>query len=239
MSGGCHEGRWCFIAIVRRCISTWQATRTISRRAVACVWPAGHFDVSGLLVRMSRTVLSTLGMLSLVCFAGCASHETYGDRALPETERAVIEGYSRYQLLYFEELQIVSVDGRRERGQTGWPYASSVSVPSGRHWVQLLILRNSSDIAMCAFEWNFEAKHHYQLERVNHEQLLLAHASAPRFPASISMVATSASEPPRRISTRAECGKAASCHRDEDCPAHSTCEEQAGFEFGSCNSRDR
>lgn len=188
---------------------------------------------------MSRTILLTASIFTLVVSAGCATHEIYDDRALPETERAFIEGYSRYQLLYFENLEIVSVDGRREGGQTGWPYASSVSVRSGRHWLQLLILRNSRDIAMCAFEWTFEPKHHYKLQRVNHEQFLLAHPSAPRFPASISMVVTTDSKPPQQLNARAECGKAANCRQAADCPSHYSCEIEAGYEFGTCNSHDR
>jgi hypothetical protein len=69
-------------------------------------------------------------MLALI--AGCALHETYGDHTLAESEFAVVEGYWRYLLLYDEELHIVSVDGTREGGRSGWPYAYSVSLPSGK-----------------------------------------------------------------------------------------------------------
>lgn len=166
-------------------------------------------------------------------------HESYGDHALPEAERADIEGYWRYQLLYFEELQIVSVDGKREGGQGGLAYASSVSVPAGRHWLQLLILRNNSDIAMCAFEWTFEARHHYKLHRIDHGQVLLAHPLSERFPASISMVVTDSSKPDQRLSARAECGKATHCREPSDCPARYACQMQAGYEFGTCQSHAR
>jgi hypothetical protein len=188
---------------------------------------------------LSRTILSTGIMYTLMSLVGCAMHETYGDRALPEAERAEIEGYWRYQLLYFEELQIVSVDGTREGGQNALAYASSVSVPAGRHWLQLAILRNNSDIAMCAFEWRFEAKHHYKLHRVDHEQALLAHPLSPRFPASISMDVTSPSIPAQRLHARAECGKAAHCRQSSDCPAQHACQMHVGFEFGTCESLAR
>lgn len=158
---------------------------------------------------MWKTIMSAVTMCALTSLAGCAIHETYGDRALPEEERAVIEGYARYLLLYFEDLQIVSVDGELKGGESRWAHASSVSVPAGRHWLQISILRNNSDIAMCAFEWTFEARHHYKLHRVDHEQALLAHPSSPRFPASISMDVTSPSMPTQRLHVRAECGKAA------------------------------
>ena len=188
---------------------------------------------------MARGILLTASTFSLMLFAGCAMHEIYGDHALPESERALIDGYSRYQVLYFEDLQIVSVDGRREGGHTGWPYASSVSVQAGRHWIQVLILRNSTNIAMCAFEWMFEAKHNYKLQQVNHGQFLLAHPSSPRFPASVSMVVTGPSNPPQQLRARAECGKATHCRQTSECPPRYTCEMDTSFEFGICNSHDR
>jgi hypothetical protein len=146
-----------------------------------------------------------VGVCALAALGGCATHETYGDRALPEAQRAVIEGYSRYLLLYFEDLQIVSVDGGREGGQRGWPYASSVSVPSGTHRVQFLILRNSRDIALCSFEWTFEAGRRYELAHLDHEAGLLAHPMTPRYPATISMDMSAPSMPTQRLRAPAEC----------------------------------
>jgi hypothetical protein len=68
-----------------------------------------------------------------------------------------VEGYWHYRFIYDEELQIVSVDGKREAERSGWPYAYSISLPSGRHWIQLAVLRNSGEIARCAFEETFES----------------------------------------------------------------------------------
>lgn len=183
---------------------------------------------------MSRVIVLMVSMLTSL--AGCATHETYGNPALGEAERAVIEGYSwRYRLLYFEDLEIVSVDGKREGGPRGWPYASSVSVPSGRHWLQLLVLRNDRDIAMCAFEWTFEAGHRYRLRGIDHEQLLLAHPAAPRFPAAIPMsVTTAVSESPHEFTAPAECGKAAHCRQASDCPSSHECRMDENFRFGTC-----
>ena len=104
---------------------------------------------------MSRIIAATLGVWMHAFIMGCVMHETYGNHALPESELAVVEGYWHYQVLYDEELHIASIDGKRESGRSGWPYAYSVSLPSGRHWLQLAILRNSGEIARCAFEWTF------------------------------------------------------------------------------------
>jgi hypothetical protein len=142
----------------------------------------------------------------LALLAGCAMHETYGDRALPQAQRAVIEGYFRYPLLYFEELQIVRVDGGLVGGQ--FANASSVSVPSGKHWLELSILRNNTEVTLCALEWTFEAAHRYQLQHLHHDQFLLAHPASPRFRASLSMDVSAPSRPAQRVSVEVECGKA-------------------------------
>ena len=83
--------------------------------------------------------------------------ETYDDHTLPQSQIAFVEGYWHYRFIYDEELQIVSVDGKREAERSGWPYAYSISLPSGRHWIQLAVLRNSGEIARCAFEETFES----------------------------------------------------------------------------------
>jgi hypothetical protein len=157
---------------------------------------------------MRRTVLRLVSVCTLASLAGCATHEIHGDPALPEAERAVIEGYWRYPLLYFEELQIVSVDGKRQGAPSGLAYASSVSVPAGRHSLQVMVLRNNNAIALCAFEWTFEPKHHYKVQHIDHDQFLLAHPSVPRFPVSVSMDVTAPSIPARHVRAGAECGEA-------------------------------
>lgn len=184
--------------------------------------------------RRSRVIAATAGVCMLALLAGCVMLETYGDRAVGESERAVVEGYWRYQFLYDEELHVVSVDGTREGGKSGWPCAFSVSVPSGAHWLQLAILRNSGEIARCAIEWRFEARHRYKLQRLRHDQFLLAHPTSSPFPASISMVVTAPSGAASHVDVPATCGKEAMCRRDSDCAPRSACQMNAGFAFGIC-----
>ena len=124
---------------------------------------------------MSRMIFTAVGVCMLAFPAGCVMHEIYGGSAVPESELAFVEGYWHFRVLYDEELHIVSVDGKREGESSGWPYAYSISLPSGKHWLQLAILRNSGVVAWCAFEWTFEAQHRYKLERLDHDQFLLAH----------------------------------------------------------------
>lgn len=184
-----------------------------------------------------RTFLSMVITCTLAPLAGCATHETYGDRSLTQGDRAVVEGYWRYLLLYFEELQIVSVDGKLVGGR--FAYASSVSVPSGKHWLQLSIVRNSTDIAMCAFEWIFEAGHNYKVQQLHHEQALLAHPTSPRFAASIAIDISAPGAAAQPVSARAECGRGRQCLTSADCAPNSSCQMDAGFKFGNCVSQDR
>ncbi len=132
----------------------------------------------------------------------------------------------------------MSVDGKRAGGKSGWPYAYSISLPPGNHWLQIIILRNSHDIAACAFEGTFEARHHYKLQRLEHDQFLLAHPSSPLFAASISMDVTAPTNEVQHLSTPAVCGKGSFCHEDADCPSLYFCLD-TGLEFGICTPLDR
>jgi len=188
---------------------------------------------------MSRMILMAMGMCILALLAGCVMHETYADRATPESDLAVVQGYWHYRFLYDEELHIASVDGRRESGRSGWPYAYSVSIPPGKHWLQLMVLRNSVPITTCAFEWTFEARHRYKLDHLGHDQLLLAHPASPHFAASISMVVSTPTKPDQNVSAPAVCGQGPMCRQNSDCPSQYSCQRDTNFEFGTCKSRDR
>ena len=188
---------------------------------------------------MSRVIAATLGLWMHAFITGCVMHETYGNHALPESELAVVEGYWHYQVLYDEELHIASVDGMREGERSGWPYAYSVSLPSGRHWLQLAILRNSGEIARCAFEWTFESQHRYKLQRLDHDEPLLAHPSSSPFPASLSMVVTTPSNSVQSLKVPAVCGKEAMCRQNSDCAPQYSCQMRPDFAFGICKSSDR
>jgi hypothetical protein len=170
----------------------------------------------------------------LVFLAGCVMHETYGDHAAPESDRAVVDGYWHYRFLYDEELHVVSVGGTRDDRKGGWPYAYSISLPSGRHWLQLAVLRNSNEIARCAFEWTFEAQHRYKLQRVDHDQFLLAHPSSSPFAASISMKVTAPSKSVHDLKVSAVCAKDAMCRQNSDCTPQYSCQMNAAFAFGIC-----
>jgi hypothetical protein len=188
---------------------------------------------------ISRTIFATAGACILALLAGCVMHETYSDHSVPERELAVVEGYWRYQFLYDEELHIVSLDGKREGGKSGWPYAYSVSLPPGKHWLQFAILRNSNEIAMCAFDWTFEAQHRYKLRRLNHGQFLLAHPASSLFAASVSIEVTAPAKPVQNLSAPTVCGKGPMCRQNTDCSLNHSCQLDASFDFGTCKLRDR
>jgi hypothetical protein len=188
---------------------------------------------------MLRIVSATIGLCMLEFLAGCVAHETYSSHALPESELAIVEGYWHYRLFYDEEMHIASVDGKREGKTISWPYAYSISLPPGTHWLQLTILRNSNEIARCAFEWTFKSEHRYKLQRLDHDQVLLAHPSSSPFSASISMVLTTPSDSEEHLEVAAVCGKnVAMCRQDSDCVSHYSCQTNPGFAFGTCRPID-
>lgn len=177
---------------------------------------------------------SVIAAAVLVSLGGCVVLETHGDRTIPEQQRAIVEGYWHYRFLYDEELHIVSVDGQREAGRTGWPYAYSVSLPAGRHWLRFVILRNGGAIAGCAFEWTFQAGRHYKLQRLHHDQFLLAHPAAERFKGALDVLVSAPDETALDLSVPVECGRRLMCREDVDCPSQQFCREDAGFDFGVC-----
>lgn len=176
-----------------------------------------------------------LGLCLLAFLAGCVMHETYGDPEASERDLALVEGYWHYLLLYDEEMHIVSVDGKRKRGSDAWFHAYSVSLPAGRHWLELAILRNSGEIARCAFEWTFAARHRYEMTRLRHDQFLLAHPASSPYTASISMEMTAPDKPVQLLSVPAVCATAAMCRQSSDCSPNHSCRLEAGFNFGTCN----
>jgi len=170
----------------------------------------------------------------LAFLAGCVLHETYGGPGVPENDLAVVQGYWHYLLLYDEEMHIVSVDGRRESGNKGWPYAYSISLPSGKHWLELAVLRNSGELARCAFEWRFEAQTRYKIKALHHDQFLLAHPASSPFAASISMEMAARGKPALLLTVPAVCATSAMCRQDSDCPSNESCRFEPGYDFGTC-----
>lgn len=218
----------------------------LASASIRAVSPPAEAGVSGQapnvlrihgMVSISRMIFATVSACMLAFLAGCVMHQTYGDPELAESELAVVEGYWHYLFLYDEEMHIVSVDGKRK--SEGLFDAYSVSLPSGKHWLQLSIKRNSGDIARCAFEWQFDAKHRYKMNRLRHDQFLLAHPASSPFKASISMEVTAPAKPVQLLNVPAICAKEALCRQNSDCSPNDSCQSDAGLDFGTCKPRDR
>lgn len=156
---------------------------------------------------MSHIISGAMHIVLLFFLGGCVMHETYGTHITTESESAHVQGYWHYRFLYDEELHIVTVDGKREGKIPDWPYAYSVSFPAGKHWLQLALLRNSQTITMCTLEETFQPRHHYKLESLHHDQFLLAHPSSPLFPASITVIVSTPSQPDHHLIIPVVCGK--------------------------------
>lgn len=185
-----------------------------------------------------RILITIVAVFMTQLLGGCAMHETYGDPAMAQSERAVVEGYWHYRFLYDEELHIVSLDGGNN-AKRDWPNAFSISLPSGNHWLQLALLRNGGEIARCAFEMNFAALHHYKITRLHHEQALLAHPGTSHYQASLTVIITAPDVPEHSVMVPAVCATSAMCRQKTDCPDGSSCHMAQGYDFGTCTVRER
>lgn len=190
-------------------------------------------------VTLKSRVVQMLVVMCLPAFlVGCVSYETHGDPKMPESDRAVVEGYWHYRFIYDEDMHIVSVDGKPKRDDA-WFHAHSVGLPSGSHWLQLAILRNSGEIARCGFELKFEAQHHYKITGLHQNQFLLAHPATSPFKAEITLKITTPDQGAQVVTVPATCAQAAICRQNIDCPPSHACQLDAGFDFGTCTQHVR
>lgn len=101
---------------------------------------------------------------SALLSGGCGSINTLEGPALPAGEVAVLEGYSRFYGIYWEELYISAVDGRRPELPALW--AREVTLLPGSHWVELswsAAVALASPSRVCVFEAEFAAGSRYRL----------------------------------------------------------------------------
>lgn len=146
-----------------------------------------------------------LGCWLLLLLPGCTWHESYLPDAAAEEDAALVQGYWRYRVLYDEELLITGVDGQESRDHPGWPYARSASIPAGTHRVSLVILRNSRLIVSCEFQAPFEPRFHYRLEKIEHNQALLAHPETPSFKAFLRVAVVTPAGEAQSLRLAADC----------------------------------
>ena len=192
-----------------------------------------------------RAVLAGMSLWMLALLAACGTLETGADRELPDTGIAVLEGYKRFYVLYYEQGDISAVDGKRPDNLLG--YVNSVRLLPGGHWIEIQLERyafgGGGPFAICAFRFQFEARHRYQIKAhsLTADVGLLAHPSHSSYKGSISLETSTPGGTEKIENVAAVCATPHQnlCIKDSDCPSNYPCHTQPGFEFGTCSPRDR
>ncbi len=190
-----------------------------------------------------RAALAGLSLWMLALLAACGTLETGADRELPDTKIAVLEGYKRYYVLYYEQGDISAVDGKRPDNILR--YVNSVRLLPGEHWIEIKLARyafgGGGPFAICAFRFRFEAQHRYQIKAhsLKADVGLLAHPSHTPYKGSISLETSAPGGGEKTENVAAVCTIPHQnlCLRDADCPSDYPCHTQPGFEFGTCSPR--
>jgi hypothetical protein len=184
-----------------------------------------------------RIAFAIDALCMVAILAACSTLETGAASEGEVGEIAVLEGYWRYRFLYDEQLGISAVDGRRASNFSG--HLGSVSLTPERHWIEIKVLRNSRDVARCAFELKPDARRHYQVRALEVEGLLAHPVSSP-YEGSIRIDATVHGEPAQTQYAAAVCTRGdALCRQDSDCSPDYRCHTDPGFDFGTCTPCDR
>lgn len=188
-----------------------------------------------------RIIRASVYFLLISLLAACGTLDTGVDPERPESEIAFLEGYKRYYVLYYEQGDISSVDGKRPGGILR--YVNAVKLLPGEHWVEIrlerYVLGGGGPYATCAFKFQFEAQHRYQIEAhsLKADVGLLAHPLYTPYKGSISIEISTPDSHVRTESVTAVCTipHEALCRQNSDCPSNYPCHKQQDFEFGTCN----
>jgi hypothetical protein len=192
-----------------------------------------------------HAVLAGMYLWMLALLTACGTLETGADRELPDTGIAILEGYKRFYVLYYEQGDISAVDGKRPDNLLG--YVNSVRLLPGGHWIEIQLERyafgGGGPFAICAFRFQFEAQRRYQIKAhsLTADVGLLAHPSHSPYKGSISLETSTPGGQEKTENVAAVCTTPHQnlCIKDSDCPSNYPCQTQPGFEFGACSPRDR
>jgi len=189
--------------------------------------------------------LPVLCTLLTVLLGACGTVETYPGPERADTEVAILEGYSRFYFVYWEDAYVSSVDGMRPKLPALW--ASSVKLSAGPHWIEVTKHSTIGGYSVCAFEMDFRAQHRYALvaHSMRTDVPYLAQPYGGPYTGSLSIEVSPAGSPPQNLTVATVCAPRGStpqsCRQDADCVQHPDyhCRLVEDSGFGFCVSRDR
>lgn len=157
----------------------------------------------------------------------------------PDSEVAILEGYKRYYVLYYEQGDISAVDGKRSGGFAG--STSSVRLPPAEHWIEIMLERyvlGGGPYATCAFRFRFEARHSHQIKAhsLKAKVGLLAHPAEDPYRGLLTLSITTPEGQETSENVTAICATPYQilCTDNPDCGAGRYCDTKPGHEFGVC-----
>lgn len=192
---------------------------------------------------MCLRIGATCSLLPAV-LAGCGTLHTWVGPERPDTEVAVLKGYDRYYLVYWDEAHVSSVDGLRPEGYAPW--TSTARLLPGRHWVEVTRHSTVGGYSVCVFDAEFEAGRHYTLQahgmRTDTPYLAQAYGGFYRGTLVLKVSAPASPAQLRKVDTLcAPRGSTPSfCAQDADCAhlSHTECRPALESGFGTCVRRE-
>ena len=160
-------------------------------------------------------------------------------------EVAILDGYSRYYFLYWDEAHFSAVDGVRPKLPALW--ADPVKLLPGNHWIEVTRHSTIGGYSVCVFEAGFHSQHRYAL--VAHSMRMAApYLEQPYgepYRGTILIEITPQEGPTRTLTVDASCAPRGStpqfCRVDADCaeaPGY-RCRPVLDGKFGICSSPER
>jgi hypothetical protein len=187
-----------------------------------------------------RARLAFLCVLLARMLCACGALETYPGAERPDAEVATVRGFFRDYVVYGEQSEIFSVDGRRTPSGVS---ASAVRFLPGRHWIAVSEDRYSwGDLRLfCAIEQDFLAGHVYKLKaRSKAPEVSWLQAWPDLYRSSITLEVSAPGMADQTMEVAAVCSNRYwVCRQDADCTydRQPVCRPEPAFGYGVCEKR--
>ena len=181
--------------------------------------------------------------LALVALAACGTLRAFPGPERPDAEVAVITGYTRNYLVYWDEAHVSAVDGLRPAGLAPW--ARTARVLPGRHWIEVTRHATVGGYTVCVFETELAAGYRYALRAhgLHTETPYLEQAYGGFFRGTLALEVAAPGAAPGLRTVDTVCAPRGStpafCARDADCTHHhgAVCRPVPESTFGTCAPR--
>ena len=190
-----------------------------------------------------RGRLAAACSVAVLALSGCGTLRAFPGPERPDAEVAVITGYNRNYLVYWDEAHVSSVDGLRP---AGWaPWVRNARVLPGRHWVEVTRHATVGGYTVCAFATEFAAGHRYTMRAhgLHTETPYLEQVYGGFFRGTLVLEVSAPGAAPELRTVDTLCAPRGAtpsfCARDADCTHYhgAVCRPVPESTFGTCAPR--